>query len=122
MEAISTNYGDSDIEELLDVEKKLKEVKIIDTSVVTSAQEELTVASPSFPYDKPRDYQMLAFENWKNNGQQGLFAMATGTGKTITSLNCLLEIYKRNGYYKAILVTSSKCIQKMQNGVQRLNC
>lgn len=104
VEAISTNYGDSDIEELLDVEKKLKEVKKIDTSVVTSAQEELTVASPSFPYDKPRDYQMLAFENWKNNGQQGLFAMATGTGKTITSLNCLLEIYKRNGYYKAIIL------------------
>ncbi len=30
--------------------------------------------------------------------------MATGTGKTITSLNCLLEIYKRNGYYKAIIL------------------
>ena len=104
VEAISTNYGDSDIEELLDVEKKLKEVKKSDKPVITSAQEELTVASPSFPYDKPRDYQMLAFENWKNNGQQGLFAMATGTGKTITSLNCLLEIYKRNGYYKAIIL------------------
>lgn len=104
VEAISTNYGDSDIEELLDVEMKLKEVKKSDNPVVTSAQEELTVASPSFPYDKPRDYQMLAFENWKNNGQKGLFAMATGTGKTITSLNCLLEIYKRNGYYKAIIL------------------
>jgi len=30
--------------------------------------------------------------------------MATGTGKTITSLNCLLEIYKRNEYYKAIII------------------
>ena len=104
VEAISTNYGDSDIEELLDVERKLKEVKRSDRPVATTAQEELTVSSPSFPYDKPRDYQMLAFENWKNNGQQGLFAMATGTGKTITSLNCLLEIYKRNGYYKAIIL------------------
>ena len=104
VEAISTNYGDSDIEELLDVERKLKEVKRSDRPVATTAQEELTVAPPSFPYDKPRDYQMLAFENWKNNGQQGLFAMATGTGKTITSLNCLLEIYKRNGYYKAIIL------------------
>ena len=25
--------------------------------------------------------------------------MATGTGKTITSLNCLLEIYNKLGYY-----------------------
>ena len=60
---------------------------------------------PCFPYPSgPRDYQQQAFENWKNNGQKGLFAMATGTGKTITSLNCLLEIYKRNGYYKAIIL------------------
>jgi superfamily II DNA or RNA helicase len=30
--------------------------------------------------------------------------MATGTGKTITSLNCLLEIYKKTGYYKALIL------------------
>lgn len=60
---------------------------------------------PCFPYSTgPRGYQQQAFENWKNNNQKGLFAMATGTGKTITSLNCLLEIYKRNGYYKAIIL------------------
>ena len=104
VEAISTNYGEPDIEELLDVERKLKEVKKSNRPITTVVQDELTVALPSFPYDKPRDYQMLAFENWKNNGQKGLFAMATGTGKTITSLNCLLEIYKRNGYYKAVIL------------------
>lgn len=60
---------------------------------------------PMFPYKEgPRDYQKEAFENWKNNKQKGLFAMATGTGKTITSLNCLLEIYNRLGYYKAIIL------------------
>ncbi|MEA4839755.1 MAG: DEAD/DEAH box helicase family protein [Bacteroidales bacterium] len=62
-------------------------------------------AEPSFPYETgPRDYQINAFESWKNNKQKGLFAMATGTGKTITSLNCLLEIYKRLGYYKAMIL------------------
>ena len=62
-------------------------------------------AQPEFPYPTgPREYQQLAFNNWKDNEQKGLFAMATGTGKTITSLNCLLEIYKRNGYYKAIIL------------------
>ena len=30
--------------------------------------------------------------------------MATGTGKTLTSLNCLLQIYKQFGYYKAIIL------------------
>lgn len=60
---------------------------------------------PHFPYETgPREYQKQAFENWKNNKQKGLFAMATGTGKTITSLNCLLEIYKKSGYYKAIIL------------------
>ena len=104
VEAISTNYGDSDIEELLDVEKKLREVKKQHDIVATSVHEDIAPSIPKFPYDKPREYQQLAFENWKNNNQQGLFAMATGTGKTITSLNCLLEIYKRNGYYKAIIL------------------
>lgn len=61
--------------------------------------------NPHFPYETgPREYQKQAFENWKANGQKGLFAMATGTGKTITSLNCLLEIYNKLGYYKAIIL------------------
>lgn len=60
---------------------------------------------PHFPYPSgPREYQATAFNNWKNNKQKGLFAMATGTGKTITSLNCLLEIYKKSGYYKALIL------------------
>lgn len=104
VEALSTNYGDSDIEELLDVEKKLREVKRQHRQISNSAHDDIEASIPRFPYDKPREYQQLAFENWKNNNQKGLFAMATGTGKTITSLNCLLEIYKRNGYYKAIIL------------------
>lgn len=59
---------------------------------------------PCFPFPKPHEYQQQAFKNWKDNRQKGLFAMATGTGKTITSLNCLLEIYKHCGYYKALIL------------------
>lgn len=63
---------------------------------------------PHFPYkDGPRDYQKRAFDNWKANKQKGFFAMATGTGKTITSLNCLYEIYKHCGYYKALILVPS---------------
>ena len=63
------------------------------------------VDGPHFPYPSgPREYQITAFNNWKANGQKGLFAMATGTGKTITSLNCLYEIYKHSGYYKALIL------------------
>lgn len=108
--AIKTNYEDKDIEELLDVEAKLRKIKH-DKKVQELKQQETLVSEPieeilpCFPFPSgPRDYQQLAFINWKNNSQKGLFAMATGTGKTITSLNCLLEIYKRKGYYKAIIL------------------
>ena len=107
--AIQSNFGDKDIEELLDVEKKLRKIKA--ERAIRERQERIDVVcedleiEPQFPYPSgPREYQQTAFENWKNNGQKGLFAMATGTGKTITSLNCLLEIYKRKGYYKAIIL------------------
>lgn len=59
---------------------------------------------PRFPFDEPRDYQKQAYENWKANGQKGLFAMATGTGKTLTSLNCLLNIYRKFNFYKALIL------------------
>ena len=107
--AIMTNYGDKEIEELLDVEDKLRKIKI--EKAIQRERDEAGMAAdildivPQFPYPSgPREYQKTAFENWRNNGQKGLFAMATGTGKTITSLNCLFEIYKRKGYYKAIIL------------------
>lgn len=107
--AIQSNFGDKDIEELLDVEKKLRKIKA--EKAIKERQGKMDVVhedlsiEPQFPYPSgPRDYQKIAFENWRNNGQKGLFAMATGTGKTITSLNCLLEIYKRKGYYKSIIL------------------
>jgi len=108
VEAISTNYGDSDIEELLDVEEKLKECKsrkkLDNLQTPWVAAEESTEIEPHFPYPTgPRDYQQKAFDSWKKS-QCGLFNMATGTGKTLTSLNCLLQIYKQFGYYKAIIL------------------
>lgn len=38
-----------------------------------------------------RDYQQEAVDSWFNNGCQGLFQMATGTGKTFTALAALDE-------------------------------
>lgn len=107
--AIMTNYRDKDIDELLDIEAKLRKIKheraIRERQQGKNVVCEVHDIPPSFPYPQgPREYQKTAFENWKNNKQKGLFAMATGTGKTITSLNCLFEIYQRKGYYKAIIL------------------
>ncbi len=107
--AIKSNYGDKDIEELLNAEQQLRKLKKQrkqkeQESEVLSVSEDTFVEEPHFPYPSgPRDYQKEAFDNWKKN-QQGLFAMATGTGKTLTALNCLLEIYKQKGYYKALIL------------------
>lgn len=107
-EAIQNSYGNQNIDELLFAEKNLirykSKMQVINNMV---CEDDVCYyeSLPKFPYKEgPRFYQQQAFENWKNNNQKGLFAMATGTGKTLTALNCLLEIYKRCGYYKAIIL------------------
>ena len=105
--AITNTYGNQDIEDLLDVELKLRSYKKNNKETLVLADNDTATykRTPKFPYKEgPRDYQKQAFDNWKDNGQKGLFAMATGTGKTITSLNCLYEIYSRKQYYKAIIL------------------
>lgn len=117
--AVASCYHDTSIDELLDVELQLDRIRLqrkankVILEGVKGVSEDIHFVSvePHFPYPSgPREYQQQAFENWKNNGQKGLFAMATGTGKTITSLNCLLEIYKRKGYYKAIILVPTQTL------------
>ena len=49
---------------------------------------------PRFPFLKERDIQTNAYNAWIDNDCNGIFAMATGSGKTVTALNCLLKQYK----------------------------
>lgn len=50
-----------------------------------------------------RDYQIEAIEKLKQNNWHGLFSMATGTGKTITSLLALKDIYAEAGRCFAVI-------------------
>ena len=69
------------------------------------------VNNPKFPFGEPREYQVIAYNNWVENKYCGLFAMATGTGKTITSLNCILQEAKKNlGYYKFIVLVPTRAL------------
>ncbi len=127
---LSASFAQKDIIELLDDEYKILDStdvavlpdtvklalskakarvqKAIEKSKTSAASDESaasTDSKPHFPYPTgPRPYQRKAYEEWNKNDQKGLFAMATGTGKTITSLNVLYEIYKQKGYYKAIIL------------------
>lgn len=140
---ISENFKHKDIDELMRDELNLISKRLIDNlptsiqtvlnkarkkviSIIENIEGDGIVVSdkeePRFPFDEPRDYQKEAFENWKENNQKGLFAMATGTGKTITSLNCLLEIYKRKGYYKAlILVPTVTLVEQWEEECRKFN-
>ena len=41
---------------------------------------------------KPRDYQLEAINSWFDNGNKGIFEMATGTGKTFTAITALKRV------------------------------
>src|SRR5699024_7807163 len=129
--AIKDKFGNKNIAELLVQENQLfknkksliKNNKLKKTIVKLYDDIDKSQKNPKFPYaEGPRDYQQLAFENWKNNNQVGLFAMATGTGKTITSLNCLFEVYKKTGYYKGlILVPTITVVNQWENECKKFN-
>jgi superfamily II DNA or RNA helicase len=135
--SISNNFKVRNENELIDIEKELNADELNDTirptvkRALLKAKKRLEQTiekikiereKPRFPYPSPRDYQQQAYENWRENGQKGLFAMATGTGKTITSLNCLLEIYNRLGYYKAlIIVPTITLVEQWESECRKFN-
>ena len=55
------------------------------------------------PYEM-REYQKEAKKNWIENGHKGFYVMATGTGKTITSLYSIQELIKENKVFTVIAV------------------
>ena len=66
---------------------------------------EVILSTPRIPYPSgPFPYQSDAYENWLKNDYQGMFAMATGTGKTVTSLNCVLNEWRKSGVYRALIL------------------
>lgn len=134
--AIKDEFGDKDIQELLIQENELLEKKLnanlnpkIKKSIKKALEKlekyEETERSPRFPFpDGARDYQNLAYESWKKNDSKGIFAMATGTGKTITSLNCLLEEYKKSPdkiYQALILVPTITLVNQWDNEAKSFN-
>lgn len=111
--AIKKEFGNSSLNELLIKEKELVEKKsrVLENKGVRKSFEkaitriEEIIREPKFPFPQgPRQYQIDAYENWVKNNYSGVFAMATGTGKTITSMNCVLNEFRKTKTYKAIIL------------------
>ncbi len=125
------SFGSKDLDELLEDEKRLikfnKSKKGYGSlkNVMIKAEEKIHFyqISPRFPFEsEPRDYQKEAFDNWVGNNYQGIFAMATGTGKTITALNCVLNDFLKNDTYKAvILVPTNVLVQQWEEEANKFN-
>ncbi|MFC2073790.1 DEAD/DEAH box helicase family protein [Campylobacterota bacterium] len=52
----------------------------------------------------PRDYQKEAYEKWKENNFTGVLSMATGTGKTITAFNALINLLEQEKHLATVVV------------------
>lgn len=130
-EAIHNKFQDRSIEELLINEKELLNAKrnilenknLIKVIAEQEAKINLIANTPRFPFiTGPRDYQKEAYSNWVKNNKNGIFAMATGTGKTITSLNCLLNEYISTGIYNClILVPTITLVNQWVNEAKAFN-
>ena len=83
----------------------------------------MSTDTPHFPYPTGAfPYQIEAYRRWCENDFTGIFAMATGTGKTITSLNCVLEEYTKTGKYKIlILVPSNDLVRQWVEELGKFN-
>ena len=132
--AIYNEFGDKNINQLLIQEKELiekkkiffeKNEKVLELMEQIQNEINIILREPKFPYPSgPREYQKEAYENWKNNNFQGIFAMATGTGKTITSLNCVLEEYKKSEkktYHSIILVPTITLVEQWEKEAKSFN-
>jgi superfamily II DNA or RNA helicase len=51
-----------------------------------------------------RDYQIDAIRSWSKAGGQGIFAMATGSGKTITALTLAVKVSEKNSPLAIVVV------------------
>lgn len=108
-------YPEVMMDDLLAEERKIvKEIVCSLNRSIAGVNGGMEKKFPHFPLkypDGPREYQKEAYQRWSENGKNGIFAMATGTGKTLTALNCAYEEYKLTiskedpeGYYQILIL------------------
>lgn len=117
---IQGKFNVETINELLQEGASIREINDIEKDIVPNKDNQLSPnllekirvkeREPRFPFPEEREIQKDAYKAWIDNGRRGIFAMATGTGKTVTALNCVLKEYKKNGFYKAVIVVPTRAL------------
>lgn len=104
------------------VKKRLLEYKDEKYKLESSIQEESrsfdTIIKPNFL--QIREYQKDAINSWIKNNGCGILEMATGTGKTITALYLVYELYNRFRKLAVIIVCPYQHLVNQWNDESKL--
>lgn len=69
---------------------------------------------------QPYDYQQEAIKAWENNGYNGFYVMATGTGKTLTALFGLQRLMETGPLFTVIIVPYRHLIAQWEEDVKKI--
>ncbi|MGG0252894.1 DEAD/DEAH box helicase family protein [Bacillus toyonensis] len=95
--------------------------EIIKDTIIGYKKEGSKIKSP-FKRIKPRLYQQEAIDVVMNNNWHGILEMATGTGKTITSLLIANEFYKqKERIFLIIIVPFTHLVEQWEKSCQDMN-
>jgi len=64
-----------------------------------------------------RTYQKEATQKWVDNNRIGFFEMATGSGKTVTALNCALDLFKENREVRLLILVPTLTLANQWEGI-----
>lgn len=126
---IREKFPVQDIEELIEKEDEIVRSESglkSNRKILNQKYEEIKINSlPDFKPAIPNkmvlyDYQVEAFAKWESANYQGLFEMATGTGKTITAISCGIRLYEREEKISIlILVPTLDLITQWEDELRR---
>lgn len=83
----------------------------------------LIEGEPNLPSEvKLYDYQIEAIKQWRNQSYVGIFDMATGTGKTLTGLGAIAELWSEKKRCAVIIVCPYQhLVDQWVEDIQRFN-
>ncbi len=86
--------------------KQFKKDRIFDENILDEIYSEKKIKVPKIPEKlKLFDYQIEAINSWEKSGFQGIFNMATGTGKTLTGLSAIIRLLNKSNNKLAIIIS-----------------
>jgi superfamily II DNA or RNA helicase len=89
---------------VIDLPETIKQKLIDYRSTIPPLNNKEKIISKKSKEIEPRAYQLEAIDKWRTSGHKGILEMATGTGKTITSLLAAKDYIKNCGSCITIIV------------------